>query len=59
MTISEIPQEVIDGIEFLFDVAETVDTIAYASKEDQAKLKAAGDWLARVKRLRGEKAPKG
>lgn len=44
-----VPPEVIRGIDFLFAVAETNDHVAYADPEDLAAMKAAGEWLAKVR----------
>ncbi len=39
----DIPQEVLDGIEFMLEYMDTVDNLCYADQKDQDNLKAAGE----------------
>ena len=47
--MTEITPQVIEGLDFLFILAECADYVCYASQEEKDALKAAGVWLTEVK----------
>lgn len=44
-----ITVDVLKGLNFVFDVADTNDSLCYADEEDLYAKKVAGEWLAKQK----------
>ena len=49
MITYEVPQEVLDGIELLLDIADGNDHLCYADPKDQDNINKVGEWWAKIK----------